>query len=60
MENKKEIARMQDMVFGILDQIYIVCEKSAKEFDSKSVPLSLLKYCIEETKKGLTRGIKKK
>lgn len=56
---EKTISDFTDLIFGNLDKIYEVCETSAKGFDSKSIPLTLLKTCINETKKGFKIGIKK-
>lgn len=59
-KEQKVINDLSDLIFDNLDKIYKVCEMSAKEFNSKSVPLTLLKACINETKKGFKIGIKKK
>ena len=59
--NKKEkeaVKKLSEAFTKSLDQIYKVCETSAKEFNSKSVPLSLIKLCIDEVKKNFAKGLK--
>ena len=54
----KAINDLKNLFFSQLDAIYEVCENSAKQFESKSIPLSLLKLCIDKTKKGFNKGLK--
>ena len=59
--NRKEkaaINKLSKAFADSLDQIYKVCETSAKEFDSKSVPLSLLKLSIDTVKANFSKGLK--
>ena len=58
---EEEIAKkLKDMSFNQLDGIYEACETAASEYNSKSIPLGYLKLCIDTTKKGFSKGFKKK
>ena len=59
-KQKKAAKALQDLFFTQLDKIYETCETGAAQFGAKSVPLSYLKLCIDETKKGFEAGFKKK
>lgn len=58
-KEEKVIKNLKELYFKNLDAIYKVCKDSAKEFNSKSIPLELLDTCIKEVKKGFNIGIKK-
>ena len=57
-EQKQAVKKLSEAFMNSLDQIYSVCETSAKEFDSKSIPLSMVKLCIDEVKKNFKKGLK--
>jgi len=57
-KEEKAIYDLKDLFFKQLDAIYDVCENSAKQFESKSIPLNLLKICIDKTKTGFNKGLK--
>ena len=58
-KEEKIVKQLKELYFTNLDAIYNVCESSAKDFNSKSIPLELLERCIKEVKKGFDIGVKK-
>ena len=57
-KQNKEAEKIVQMFFTQLDNIYKACESSAKAYDSKHIPLSILKIVINVTKEGMKEGMK--
>lgn len=56
-EEKKNIQALKNLFFEQLDSIYSACEKTAEQFGTQTIPLSLLKEVITTVKVGMEKGI---
>ena len=53
---KKEARKLIQMYFKNLDNVYNACNKVAKAYNKKDIPLSVLKQIIKTVKVGIQKG----